>query len=158
MGEKMTAEERAQLIWNTTVDTMCSVGSPRPIPSKGWYAAQIRSAEDVAREAAREEDVDRWQAVGDECERQHLEAFADALGLEATRECSRASSNHIENSCEECQGHLVVNLTLDEIVDAGLEKIRIHTQERSAQIVDSYYGVGSSAACAIRTRPLRETE
>lgn len=54
MVEPMTAEDRAALIHKTTVDVMCSVGSPRPIPAEAWYADQIRAAEDAAAERMRE--------------------------------------------------------------------------------------------------------
>ena len=48
---KPTAAERGKVIWDATMETMTSFGSPRPIPSVDWYAEQILAAESAAVEA-----------------------------------------------------------------------------------------------------------
>ena len=45
-----TPEERGKTMYDVTVNTMLQVGSPRPIPSADWYAAQVRAAVQAERE------------------------------------------------------------------------------------------------------------
>lgn len=148
MGEPMTAEqwgemrwvepddrpieelapylERVALCWTHALTRQAEMDS-----NLAWvFARMVRAAEAAAREAAREEDVDKWQAVGDECDRQHLAEVARALGVETTQTCGCTvkfgahSLRDIGAACMVCNGTGRVPPTLDEIVDAGLERMR----------------------------------
>lgn len=43
----MTLEERAERIYRVCQEAQATVGSPRPIPSVEWFAAEIRAAEEA---------------------------------------------------------------------------------------------------------------
>ena len=137
----MTNEERERLI-----------DEAWPAETVADLRALMDAAAKAARLAQREEDVDLWQSVGEECDRQHLESFADALGVEATRECPSTMPHPLimEDDCNYCHGVGRLTRTLAEIADAGLEQMR----ERILSAV-SFYDGGITEE-TIRALPLRE--